>query len=490
MLFNKSPLKNTSKKLKSPQTSIKSLKIERKKDFKSFLNYVKKESKAIEDIKIPSLKEEKNKKTSLIGSILGLGSLGLLAFLGGFGDEKGDPDDQPNKFDFFDPEAFKRTLATQSRIANLSLTGMKASQFFDDGGGKEETKKGFFPFGPTSLGFKSEQYFENENQVDFSKSSSMLGFRKEFDLGANKIVPRKKINVLDEALSEVDFDIFGGKKTKEEIRFERFRKRLFPKVKNREFAKIVNGDIEIDYSTIGEGSGTNTFKNKNESMKTLKRIFNTQELKSKKIADPFSFDRLVDSDEFKSNLGNKAKQDAAKDALLDEIYKKPPKNRFQRFLDSGAGKVARLGLGTIKTFSKFLQIEPIVSGIFEAKAVKGSMTAEMDVFGRLPGDPNFDKNSKGIYSDYIDVTHPRAIKEMRQIKINYLTSMMMTGRMKTPDISGLNLSNFELPSVNFQPPIDGNSDNVVPFDFSNKSIIPNIELQMINSAILQELEKY
>ena len=68
MLLNNSPLKNTSEKLKSPQTSIKTLKIERKKDFKSFLKYVEKESKALEDIKLPSLNEARNKKSSLLGS--------------------------------------------------------------------------------------------------------------------------------------------------------------------------------------------------------------------------------------------------------------------------------------------------------------------------------------------------------------------------------------------------------------------------------------
>ena len=99
MLFNNSPLKNTSDKLKSPQASIKTIKFERKKDYKAFLKFIERESKALKEIKLPSLDEEKNKKSSLIGSILGLGSLGLLALLGGGGER--DPDDQPNKFDTF-----------------------------------------------------------------------------------------------------------------------------------------------------------------------------------------------------------------------------------------------------------------------------------------------------------------------------------------------------------------------------------------------------
>ena len=96
MLFNNSPLKNTSDKLKSPQASIKTIKFERKKDYKAFLKFIERESKALKEIKLPSLDEEKNKKSSLIGSILGLGGLGLLALFGGGGDD-GDPNDQPNK---------------------------------------------------------------------------------------------------------------------------------------------------------------------------------------------------------------------------------------------------------------------------------------------------------------------------------------------------------------------------------------------------------
>ena len=123
MLLKNSPLSNTSEKLKSPQTSIKNIKFERKKDFKSFLKFIERESKALEEIKIPSLDETKKKKGSSFGSALGLGALGLLAIFGG---RDGDPDDQPNKFDYFDPEAFRKSIARQSQISSLALVGQKA----------------------------------------------------------------------------------------------------------------------------------------------------------------------------------------------------------------------------------------------------------------------------------------------------------------------------------------------------------------------------
>ena len=53
----------------------------------------------------------------------------------------------------------------------------------------------------------------------------------------------------------------------------------------------------------------------------------------------------------------------------------------------------------------------------------------------LSGTPNFE-HSKGIYSDYM-VINEAAMKEMRQIKINYLTGKMMTGEIETPDLKDI-----------------------------------------------------
>jgi len=86
MLLNKSPVRSISEKLKSPQASIKDMKIERKKDFRSFLKYIERESKELEKIKLPSRNEVTKKSGSGgIGALLGFGALGLLGLLGGMG---------------------------------------------------------------------------------------------------------------------------------------------------------------------------------------------------------------------------------------------------------------------------------------------------------------------------------------------------------------------------------------------------------------------
>ena len=57
-----------------------------KKDFRSFLKYIERESKELEKIKLPSRNEVTKKSGSGgIGALLGFGALGLLGLLGGMG---------------------------------------------------------------------------------------------------------------------------------------------------------------------------------------------------------------------------------------------------------------------------------------------------------------------------------------------------------------------------------------------------------------------
>jgi hypothetical protein len=498
MLLNNSPLKNTSEKLKSPQTSIKTLKIERKKDFQSFLKYVERESKALEDIKLPSLNETRNKKTSLIGSVLGLGALGLLAFFAG--DGEGDPNDQPNKFDYFDPEAFKRTLNTQSKISSLSYTGMKAANFFDDGGGGRQPRRmiNITPDGD-DFDFSTSKFgkFANQNML----------FGEDYSPFNNKQL--KGSSALTDALAEVDEEMGVTEEYKKKKRLQNLKKRIgitdveVGAEKRQKVATIddfIKSDDPFDVKPGGT-SDSKEFKNKEEALREITKQYSKDKKPnffSGTSADPnrtFSIDdpefdlkNNLDADEFQSNLGNKAKRQAGEDALLDEIYKKPQKNKFQKFFDTGIPRLfARGTLALLNIGGKFLQIEPLISPILSPEGfAEGTRTADMDVFGNMPGDPNFDEDSRGIYSDYM-VFNEAAMKEMRQIKINYLTGKMMTGEIETPDLTrGLDFNNFSVPSGAFQPPTEGNSDSVIPFILPEESVGSSV----LDSLILLELERY
>ena len=501
MLLNNSPLKNTSEKLKSPQTSIKTLKIERKKDFKSFLKYVEKESKALEDIKLPSLNDAKNKKSSLLGSALGLGALGLLAFFAG-GEGDGDPNDQPNKFDYFDPEAFKRTLNTQTRIASLSYTGMKAANFFDDGDGRQPRRMINVTPGGDLQNTKFGQ-FANQNML-FGEDYSP--FKK-----------RIKGSIVTDLLADIEQDIYSTD-TSEEVKRKKIKKRLFnleeieikkQREKQRELVKVGGGDDQINYSNLDNEKSKGRFKNERAALNEINKEFS----KNKKINFSSGFsanatsntdinqqikninDPAIEDEIFRASQDKGAAKDVGRDMLLDEIegkgsYKKPQKNRFQKFFDTGIPREISKGLlAFFNLGGKVLQVEPLIKPFLVPDPFsEGTMTSVMDVFGNMPGDPNFDVDSKGIYSDYMDVTDPRAIKEMKQIKINYLTKKMITGDIQAPNFTGgLNYNDLSIPPVNFQPPVEGNSDKVVPF------ILPegdDIISSHLDSLILLELERY
>ena len=116
MLFSKSPVKDISQKIKPPQASIKNLKFERKKDFDSFLTYIKRETKTLDDIKLPKTAEVQRKPFPLLGALLGFGALGLLGMFGGFG--------SGSKKDTTDQEFSEKD--SNIKLTSLSLTGMKA----------------------------------------------------------------------------------------------------------------------------------------------------------------------------------------------------------------------------------------------------------------------------------------------------------------------------------------------------------------------------
>ena len=81
-MFSNSPVKNVVEKLNpySQRNKISRLKFERKSDYRTFLKFIKDNTKEVEDIKLP----DEKKKTGLLvgGGILGLGLLAFAASRG------------------------------------------------------------------------------------------------------------------------------------------------------------------------------------------------------------------------------------------------------------------------------------------------------------------------------------------------------------------------------------------------------------------------
>jgi len=89
MLFSNSPVKKVVEKLNpfSQKNKISRLKFERKSDYRTFLRFIKDNTKEIEDIKIPDPEDKKRKGLMIGGGLLGL------ALLASLGRGKGDSDD-------------------------------------------------------------------------------------------------------------------------------------------------------------------------------------------------------------------------------------------------------------------------------------------------------------------------------------------------------------------------------------------------------------
>ena len=90
MLLSNSPVKNIVERLNpfSQKNKISRLKFERKSDYKTFLKFIKDNTKEIKDIEIPDSEDKKNKGLMIGGGILGLALLGTLG--GGKRDSDGD----------------------------------------------------------------------------------------------------------------------------------------------------------------------------------------------------------------------------------------------------------------------------------------------------------------------------------------------------------------------------------------------------------------
>lgn len=108
-----SPLKTVSEKIKpvSSKSSISSVKFDRASDFKKFINFIKKETKELEKIKIPKVSEVKGK--SKRKGFFGLAALGIFALLAsGFGDGDGDGEED---------KRFALAGGTKSQFKNIDL---------------------------------------------------------------------------------------------------------------------------------------------------------------------------------------------------------------------------------------------------------------------------------------------------------------------------------------------------------------------------------
>jgi len=457
MLLKNSPLSNTSEKLKSPQTSIKNIKFERKKDFKSFLKFIERESKALEEIKVPSLDETKKKKGSSFGAALGLGALGLLALFGG---RDGDPDDQPNKFDYFDPEAFKKSIARQSQISSLALVGQKAitykrpdseSQF------EQNSKK----FGGEPPNTELVQLTKNKQQInkkvivtrkvklnEFLKNAKQLELdQQEIDRVKEEVNNARKINKKLNLKKEVTV---GGRDVKNEFGSVMSFNEEEQFLKNeRKISKKINPNTYGVYTdqVTGEQIDKDIV---DKLLKEKKRL-------EKRLISTTSFDKknriAKDIKKINQQLGIEPLQ------VFNEDDKK-----FIKKYERNQKNLRKLEVFNTKMMDR---LQPFLSLL----SIKGTLIKDM-----LKVEPLAD----GTLDAYL------AREEKRRMDlISEISSKIITGEMEVPNlIDSLNLDKLKIPPVNYQLPIDGNNSDqffIYPIDDGPS---------FTDLLMIKELEKY
>ena len=457
MLLKNSPLSNTSEKLKSPQTSIKNIKFERKKDFKSFLKFIERESKALEEIKVPSLDETKKKKGSSFGAALGLGALGLLALFGG---RDGDPDDQPNKFDYFDPEAFKKSIARQSQISSLALVGQKAitykrpdseSQF------EQNSKK----FGGEPPNTELVQLTKNKQQInkkvivtrkvklnEFLKNAKQLELdQQEIDRVKEEVNNARKINKKLNLKKEVTV---GGRDVKNEFGSVMSFNEEEQFLKNeRKISKKINPNTYGVYTdqVTGEQIDKDIV---DKLLKEKKRL-------EKRLISTTSFDKknriAKDIKKINQQLGIEPLQ------VFNEDDKK-----FIKKYERNQKNLRKLEVFNTKMMDR---LQPFLSLL----SIKGTLIKDM-----LKVEPLAD----GTLDAYL------AREEKRRMDlISEISSKIITGEMEVPSlIDSLNLDKLKIPPVNYQLPIDGNNSDqffIYPIDDGPS---------FTDLLMIKELEKY
>ena len=247
MLLSKSPVRSISEKLKSPQASIKDMKFERKKDFRSFLKYIERESKELEKIKLPARNEvTKRSGSGGIGALLGFGALGLLGLLGGMGG-KG------NQYKYGDKSS-----------GNIFKGPYAVGRDRKGGDDDPDLTRSDFPsirdFTSTSAGFKNAFQVGSVKAAELKKDISM---QKKRQAEAESVVNEKKAKAKAKVKSEAVFKSGSFDPSNAQGQFRR----------NESTSKKIMRQLEINMGGDGSGGQDKPFSKfrgpKDYSKKTL-----------------------------------------------------------------------------------------------------------------------------------------------------------------------------------------------------------------------------
>jgi len=428
MIFSNSPVKTVQEKVNlfSKKNKLSSLKFERKKDYKTFIKFIKDNTKELEQIKIDD-KEKKLKRGLATGGIVG-GALLLSLFAGG--DDDSGMREQANKINNFNLVAEKAKADAKKDLKQAKESGKVSKTSMLGTVGSSLKKVGLFVKNKAKRFIKTRQRIKNTARIKknirvreevFDRINKKT---KKFSINRSKVTVTSDSGRRGSGKSNVTFagsdeDAKIGFPSEEDLKQERkitkkiqkqneknILKNFFNKQKNQK--NVQQETLDKFNRSVKEAENINkrVIKFNEDKLKSdqnkLKYIFRTPDASR---VNPFRFnptEPFMDDD-----VGNPFRpQD--RDPSTSKI-KAPEIPKTKRKKISGLDKFNRFS-GNILN-NPFVRLTSSVLGFvtnFKGELIRTSLTptpfedgtiqAVMDINGKLPGQEGYDIKTKGQFS--------------------------------------------------------------------------------------------
>ena len=416
MIFSKSPVKSVVEKINpvSKRGRITSLKFERKADYRTFLRYVKNNTKDLE-----KLSEKSDDKVDKKGSGL-LGGLILLALFGGGAGGSGQKDEGGiNKLSLLnkaifkakaDDKRFKSQREKTTRLKSIIGANRGIKKLRDFLTNRKNIKLRKLNFAKVKNFAKNlKPNIVKARKVSLSKIRNFARQLKEISAlrearriekvqknvrvkvgsnvegtpggptGGRNINKINKTKFFQQELLDDNQGKIGFTSKSEKERFkqllkdqEKLKKTLKQKV-NRMDSLL---DLSVDKTQIESDKQLELLEQDPEFQKELKKIQNDElEKNLRKLEDPKIKKKRIDFLKFNRRV----------DRLTKILFP------FARFIANP---------------NRYLQFEFIKETIEAKPFADGTLTGVMDIKGRLPGDEGYDESTKGQYVKPVNIFIP------------------------------------------------------------------------------------
>ena len=422
MLGINSSVKNITEKLNplSQRNKISKLKFERKKDYKTFLDFIKKNTKEIEGTGVDGVKEKLSK------GVLGLGGIGIVAALFGGGGGL-DPIGEGNRrFNTLQNVIRKRKADAKSISPNKSRGNniQRLDDTLDKSRAERISKR---VMRKNIIKKKREQRNINKKYV-----RNLKRFQQKFDI-QEQISGKTNQNTIKEvggdsaskssvSTKNRQLDLLKDAKKidkkNNQLSFDDFFPKQDPYDANKDLKKLIKSDRFLDKEPT---------RINDTNFKNLKRFF-SGEIGSDDLDNLIKIDRM-----FEKGDNRPIKMFDRRPSLSERFMFNPNTNRAggSRFTSLGnffndqsftaPGIPERKKLSGFDKFNRFtnrvtntpvVKLTTFFGGLLSSPKVEiikqlltptplddGTLQAVMDINGKLPGDDGYDVKTKGQFSD-------------------------------------------------------------------------------------------